>query len=107
MTEPGAFATATCPPLCSDGSHFSPVSTRGALLGAGGAGVVASAYGIPAAIELVAGLQVGSAVFFALRGTRSRGRTPPKGGAAPRGQPHGHGQLGATNRRGAKQTKGA
>ena len=28
-TEPGAFATATCPPLCSDGSHFSPVSTRG------------------------------------------------------------------------------
>lgn len=83
------------------------VQDGGALLGAGGAGVVASAYGIPAAIELVAGLQVGSAVFFALRGTRSRGRTPPKGGAAPRGQPHGHGQLGATNRRGAKQTKGA
>ena len=26
-TEPGAFATATCPPLCSDGSHLSPVST--------------------------------------------------------------------------------
>ena len=26
-TEPGAFATSTCPPLCSDGSHFSPVST--------------------------------------------------------------------------------
>ena len=27
-TEPGAFATATCPPLCSDGFHFARVSTR-------------------------------------------------------------------------------
>lgn len=43
------------------------VQDGGALLGAGGAGVVASAYGIPAAIELVAALQVASQAFCALR----------------------------------------
>jgi len=43
------------------------VQDGGALLGAGGAGVVASAYGISAAIELVAGLQAASIAFCALR----------------------------------------
>jgi MFS family permease len=43
------------------------VQDGGALLGAGGAGLVASAYGIPTAIELIAGLQVASIIFCGVR----------------------------------------
>ena len=39
----------------------------GALVGAGSAGFIASAYGVPAAVETVAVLQGASVAFFAMR----------------------------------------
>ena len=51
------------------------VQDGGTLLGAAGAGVVASAYGVPAAIEVVASLQVAAVSFCALR---APWRTPQK-----------------------------
>merc|ERR1740139_311878 len=43
------------------------VQDGGAMLGAAGAGVVASMYGVPVAIEMVAALQVTSVTFCAIR----------------------------------------